>query len=57
MIVCKNCFNGNKLHHEAEFDYWQWFDATEDFDDSHGRYCDIGDKEFEDGEIVILIDE
>lgn len=57
MIVCKNCFNGNKLHHEAEFDYWQWFDATEDFDDSHGRYCDICDKEFEDGEIVILIDE
>lgn len=41
----------------AEFDYWQWFDSTEDFYDPHGHCCDICGKEFEDGETVILVDE
>ena len=54
MIVCKNCFKGDTSYQEVEFDYWQWFDATEDFNDPHGRYCDICGKEFDDGEIVIL---
>ena len=54
MIICKNCFKGNAPHEEAEFDYWQWFDATEDFNDSHGKCCDICGREFDDGEVVIL---
>ena len=54
MIICKKCFKGNETHQEAEFDYWQWFDATEDFNDPHGRYCDICGKEFEDGDTVVL---
>lgn len=57
MIICKNCFNGDDIHQEAEFDYWQWFDATENFDDPHGRFCDTCGKEFEDGETVILVNE
>ena len=57
MIICKNCSIGDGIHQEVEFDYWQWFDATENFDDPHGRLCDICGKEFEDGETVILINE
>lgn len=57
MIICKNCFKGNDTHQEAEFDYWQWFDAAENFDDPHGRFCDMCGREFEDGETVILIEE
>ena len=57
MIICKNCFKGDGLHQEVEFDYWQWFDATEDFNDPHGRYCDICRREFNDGEIVVLTEE
>jgi hypothetical protein len=57
MIICKKCLKGDEVYKEAEFDYWQWFDATEDFDDSHGRYCDICGKEFEDGETVVLVNE
>lgn len=57
MIICKNCSIGDGIHQEVEFDYWQWFDATENFDDPHGRLCDIYGKEFEDGETVILINE
>lgn len=57
MIICKQCFKGDETYKEAEFDYWQWFDATEDFDDPHGRYCDICGKEFEDGETVVLVNE
>ena len=57
MIVCKNCFNGNESHQEAEFDYWQWFDATEDFNDPHGRYCDVCGTEFNDGDIVIIMND
>ena len=54
MIICQRCFKGNENHIEAIYDYWDWFDATEDFDDPHGRYCDVCAEEFEDGEIVIL---
>ena len=54
MIVCKNCFKGDESCQEANFDYWQWFDATEDFYHPHGRYCDVCGREFEDGETVIL---
>lgn len=54
MIICKNCFKGDEPHQEAEFDYWQWFDVTEDFYEPYGRYCDICGREFDDGEIVIL---
>ena len=57
MIICKQCFKGDEVYKEAEFDYWQWFDATEGFDDPHRRYCDICGKEFEDGETVVLINE
>ena len=57
MIICKQCLKGDEPCKEAEFDYWQWFDATEDFDDPHGRYCEICGKEFEDGETVILVNE
>lgn len=39
------------------FDYWNWFDATEDFHDPHGRYCDICGREFNDGEMVIVTDD
>lgn len=31
MIICKQCFKGDEPRKEAEFDYWQWFDSTEDF--------------------------
>lgn len=57
MIICKDCFKGDDMYQKAEFDYWQWFDATENFDDPHGRFCDVCGKEFEDGETVILINE
>lgn len=57
MIICKQCFKGDEPRKEAEFDYWQWFDSTEDFYDTHGHCCDICGKEFEDGETVVLIDE
>lgn len=54
MIICKKCFKGKEWYIEINFDYWSWFDATEDFNNPHGRYCDICGEEFEDGEIVIL---
>lgn len=57
MILCKQCENKEIEFIEAEFDYWQWFDATEDFYDPHGRFCDKCGKEFEDGEVVILTGE
>ena len=57
MIICKNCFKGDDTHQEVEFDYWQWFDATENFDDPHGRFCDMCGKEFDDSETVILTNE
>ena len=57
MILCKQCGNKEIEFIEAEFDYWQWFDATEDFYDPHGRFCDKCGKEFEDGKVVILIGE
>lgn len=55
MIICKKCFNRNEPYTESYFDYWGWFDAVEDFDDPHGRYCEVCGKEFEDGESVVLI--
>lgn len=57
MILCKQCGNKEIEFIEAEFDYWQWFDATEDFYEPHGRFCDKCGKEFEDGEVVILTGE
>lgn len=54
MIICKNCFKGNEPYEEVEFDHWSWFDTTEDFDDPHGRYCDICGREFDEGQVVIL---
>ena len=54
MIVCKQCFNFDEPWEEAMFNYWDWFDATEDFDDPHGRFCDICDREFDEGEIVVV---
>lgn len=57
MILCKQCGNKEIEFIEAEFDCWQWFDATEDFYDPHGRFCDKCGKEFEDGEVVILTGE
>ena len=57
MILCKQCRNKEIEFIEAEFDYWQWFDATEDFYDPHGRFCDKCGKKFEDGEVVILTGE
>lgn len=54
MIICKRCFWFNEPYEEAMFDYWQWFDATEDIYDTHGKRCDICGKEFDDGECVIL---
>lgn len=54
MIICKKCFKGDEKHTEGEFDYWSWFDATEDFDDPHGRFCDVCGEKFEDGEPVII---
>ena len=41
MIICKQCLKGDEPYKEAEFDYRQRFDVIEDFDDPHGRYCDI----------------
>nr|DAL94205.1 MAG TPA: putative integral membrane zinc-ribbon metal-binding protein [Caudoviricetes sp.]DAZ84133.1 MAG TPA: putative integral membrane zinc-ribbon metal-binding protein [Caudoviricetes sp.] len=57
VIICRKCHKANDTYKEAEFDYWQWFDATENFDDPHGRFCDVCGKEFEDGEAVILVNE
>lgn len=57
MILCKKCGRNKVKFIETEFDYWQWFDATENFYDPHGRFCDECGKEFEDGEIVILTEE
>ena len=57
MILCKKCGSKEVVFNEAEFDFWQWFDATEDFDSPHGRCCDSCGKEFDDGEMVILTDE
>ena len=57
MIVCKKCFKGNEPRQEEMFDYWNWFDATEDFHDPHGRYCDICGREFDDGEMVVVTDD
>lgn len=54
MILCKECFKLDEPWKEAMFDYWDWFDATEDFNDSHGRYCDMCGREFDDGELVAL---
>lgn len=57
MIICKKCFNFDEPWEEAMFDYWQWVDATEDFNDPHGKCCDICGKEFDDGELVALTEE
>jgi len=57
MILCQKCGSNYEKFTEAYFDYWSWFDATEDFDDPHGRFCDCCGKEFEDGEVVILTEE
>lgn len=46
VIICRKCHKANDTYKEAEFDYWQWFDATENFDDPHGRFCDVCGKEF-----------
>ena len=54
MIVCKKCFKFDEPWEEAMFDYWQWADTTEDFNDPHGKCCDICGKEFYDGELVAL---
>ena len=54
MIVCKQCFNFDEPWEEAMFNYWDWFDATEDFDDPHGRFCDICGREFDEGELVVV---
>ena len=54
MIVCKQCFNFDESWEEAMFNYWDWFDATEDFDDPHGRFCDICGREFDEGELVVV---
>ena len=54
MILCKECFKFDEPWEEAMFDYWTWFDAREDFDDSRGKYCEICGKEFDDGELVAL---
>lgn len=54
MILCNKCGSKETNFTEAEFDYWQWFDTTEDFYDKHGRFCDGCGKEFDDGEVVIL---
>lgn len=54
MIICKDCFNFDQACEEVMFDYWSWFDATEDFDDPHGRFCDLCGKEFDDGELVVI---
>lgn len=57
MIICKKCFKFDEPWEEAMFDYWQWADATEDFHDPHGRFCDVCGKEFDDGELVALTEE
>ena len=57
MIICKKCFNFDQPGEEVMFDYWSWFDATEDFNDPHGRFCDLCGKEFDDGELVIITTE
>ena len=54
MIVCKKCFKFDEPWEEAMFDYWQWCDETEDFYNSHGRYCDVCGEEFYDGQLVAL---
>ena len=56
MILCKQCFKFDEPWEEAMFDYWQWFDTTEDFHDPHGHFCDVCRKEFNDGEFVVLTD-
>ena len=57
MIVCKKCFKGNQPYEEHAYDHWNWFDATEDFDDPHGRFCDMCGREFEEGETVVVTEE
>ena len=54
MIICKKCFKFDEPWEEAMFTYWDWFDATEDFDDPHGRFCDICGREFDEGELVVV---
>lgn len=54
MIVCKKCFKFDEPWEEAMFTHWDWFDATEDFHDPHGRYCDICGREFDEGELVVI---
>ena len=57
VILCKKCGSKAKDYTESYFDYWNWFDAAENFYDLHGKICDCCKKEFEDGETVILTDE
>lgn len=61
MILCKNCFKFlysntefDKPWEEATFNHYQWADATEDFNDPHGRFCDMCGREFNEGERVVL---
>lgn len=54
MIICKKCFKFDEPWEEAMFDFWEWRDATEDFHNPHGRFCDLCGKEFDDGELVVL---
>lgn len=54
MIICKKCFKFDEPWEEAMFDFWEWRDATEDFYDPHGRFCDMCGREFDDGELVVL---
>lgn len=56
MILCSKCGKKIPVSTEASFDYWSWFDATEDFHDPHGRFCNCCGTEFADGETVILTD-
>lgn len=54
MILCKQCGCKEIEFTEVEFDYWQWFDTTENFYSPRGKCCDCCGKEFDDGEKVIL---
>ena len=57
MIICKKCFKFNEPWEEEMYDHYQWADATEDYHNPHGRYCDLCGREFDDGELVVLTEE
>lgn len=39
VIICRKCHKANDTYKEAEFDYWQWFDAT-----AYDLWCGDGDE-------------